>query len=174
MLRPSWAQYFMAIAFDVATRATCDRKHVGAVIVRNKQLLSSGYNGAPRGLPHCDDVGHELRDMGGRQSCVRTVHAEANAIAQAARHGVAIDGGTLYTTASTCYDCAKLAINAGIVKVVFHEHYASRYGMSDDPVRDLFAGAGVEFAQCEEFVMEAWTCSSCGEDCGPNVCSSCE
>lgn len=141
--RVSWDQYFMNIATQVATRATCDRKHVGAVIVKNKTILSTGYNGSPRGLPHCDEVGHELKDMGGRQSCVRTVHAEANAIAQAARAGTAVDGAYLYTTASPCYDCLKLLINAGIKKIVCLEFYDSRYGMSGD-MKALASSAGVE------------------------------
>lgn len=128
----NWDEYFMNIAEVVASMATCDRKHVGAVIVVNKTVVSTGFNGAPRGMPHCDDVGHELKEMGGRQSCVRTVHGEANALVQAARTGARVEGGTLYTTASPCYDCLKLIINAGIVKVVCKEFYASRYGMSAD------------------------------------------
>lgn len=123
----------MSIAEAVSSRATCNRKLVGAVIVRDRTILSTGYNGAPRGMPHCDDdgVGHELKDMGGRQSCVRTVHAEANAIAQAARQGTKLEGSTIYVTASPCYDCMKILINAGIVKIVIKEFYPSRYGMSE-------------------------------------------
>lgn len=132
MSRSSYDEYFMRIAEVVASMATCDRKHVGAVIVVNKTVVSTGFNGAPRGMPHCDDVGHELKEMGGRQSCVRTVHGEANALVQAARTGARVEGGTLYTTASPCYDCLKLIINAGIVRVVCKEFYASRYGMSGD------------------------------------------
>ena len=143
MTRPTWETYFMDIAKMVATRATCDRKHVGAVIVKNKTILSTGYNGSPRGLPHCDDAGHELKDMGGRESCVRTVHAEANAIAQSARTGVAVEGSDLYTTASPCYDCLKLIVNAGIKKIVCLEFYSSRYGMSGD-MEKLAREAGVE------------------------------
>ncbi len=141
--RVSWDEYFMSIAVQVATRATCDRKHVGAVIVRNRTILSTGYNGSPRGLPHCDDVGHEMKDMGGRQSCIRTVHAEANAITQAARTGTAIEGAELYTTASPCYDCLKMIVNSGIKKVVCLEFYDSRYGVSGDMER-LAKEAGVE------------------------------
>lgn len=141
--RQSWDEYFMAIAQVVATRATCDRKHVGAVIARNKTILSTGYNGAPRGLPHCDDVGHEMKDMGGRMSCVRTAHAESNAISQAARSGAAIEEATLYTTASPCYDCLKNILNAGISRIVCLEFYASRYGMSGN-MEALAKEAGVE------------------------------
>jgi dCMP deaminase len=143
MSRPDSDTYFMSIATQVATRATCDRKHVGAVLVRDRIILATGYNGASRKLDDCDTVGHELEDMGGRMSCVRTVHAEVNAIVQAARVGTAIDGATLYTTASCCYDCAKVVINAGIVRVVAAEFYGGRYGKSER-VPALFAAAGVE------------------------------
>ena len=142
--RPTWDLYFLGIAKQVATRATCDRKHVGAVIVRSRTILATGYNGSPRGIAHCDEIGHQLVEMNGRPSCIRTVHAEMNAIAQAARMGVGIERATLYTTASTCWDCAKLVINAGIVRVVAAERYASRYGESDN-VDDLFRSAAVTF-----------------------------
>jgi len=118
-VRKDWDQYFMKIAVDVASRATCDRKHVGAVIVRDKAILSTGYNGSIRGAPHCDDVGHMMK--GGH--CVRTVHAEANALAHAAKHGVAIDGATLYVTAAPCWECFKLVANAGIRRICFGEMY---------------------------------------------------
>ncbi len=134
-VRASYDEYFMNIAEVVASRATCDRKSVGAVIVVNKSLISTGYNGAPRGMPECDKIGHELKNMGDRVSCVRTVHGEANALIHAARTGSRVEGGTLYTTASPCYDCMKLIVNAGIVRVVCKEFYASRYGMSGDMVR---------------------------------------
>jgi dCMP deaminase len=117
--RVSWDQYFMDIATQVATRATCDRKHVGAVIVRGRTILSTGYNGSIRGLPHCDDVGHMMENG----HCVATVHAEANAIIQAATNGVSIDGATIYTTASPCWPCFKLIANAGLVRIVFGEFY---------------------------------------------------
>lgn len=135
--------YFMRIAETVSSRATCDRKKVGAVIVVDKQIVSTGYNGAPKGLPHCDDAGHELKDMGGRESCVRTVHAEANAVAQAARHGVRVDGASVYTTASPCYDCMKLLINAGIKRIVSKEYYESRMGLSQDSI-NMALKAGVD------------------------------
>jgi dCMP deaminase len=119
MARVDWHTYFMNIARQAATRSTCDRKHVGAVIVRDKTILSTGYNGSIRGLPHCDEVGH-LMDNG---HCVATVHAEANAIIQAAKNGVRIDGGELYTTASPCWNCFKLIANAGIQSVYYGEFY---------------------------------------------------
>jgi dCMP deaminase len=109
----------MDIERQVATRATCDRKHVGAVLVRDRTILSSGYNGSIRGMPHCDEVGH-LMENG---HCVATVHAEANALLQAAKNGVRIDGATLYTTASPCWPCFKLVANAGCVRIVYGEFY---------------------------------------------------
>lgn len=118
-VRADWDTYFMNIARQVATRSTCDRKHVGAVIVRDRTILSTGYNGSIRGLDHCDDVGH-LMDAG---HCVRTVHAESNAIAQAARHGVRLDGSEIYITASPCWSCFRLVANAGIVKIFYGEFY---------------------------------------------------
>jgi dCMP deaminase len=117
--RADWDTYFMRIAEQVATRSTCDRKHVGAVIVRDRVILSTGYNGSIRGLPHCDDVGH-LMENG---HCVRTVHAEANALVQAARNGVAVEGGEIYVTASPCFSCFKLIANAGIRRVCYGEFY---------------------------------------------------
>jgi len=117
--RVSWEQYFMNIATEVATRATCDRKKVGAVIVRGRTILSTGYNGSLRGLPHCDEVGHEMENG----HCVRTVHAEANAIVQAARHGIRVEGSEIYITASPCYNCFKLIVNAGITKIYYGEFY---------------------------------------------------
>jgi dCMP deaminase len=119
MARSSWDQYFMDIARQVATRATCDRKHVGAVVVRDRTILSTGYNGSIRGMPHCDEVGHMMENG----HCVATVHAEANAILQAAKNGVRIDGATLYTTASPCWPCFKLVANSGCVRIVYGEFY---------------------------------------------------
>jgi dCMP deaminase len=117
--RASWDEYFMNIAREVATRSTCDRKFVGAVIVRDRSILATGYNGSIRGLTHCDEDGHLMED----NHCVRTVHAEANAIVQAARNGVRIEGGSIYVTASPCWGCFRLIANAGITKIVFGEFY---------------------------------------------------
>jgi len=117
--RISWAAYFMNIAREVATRSTCDRKHVGAVIVRDKTILSTGYNGSIRGLRHCDEAGHEMEN----DHCVRTIHAEANAIVQAARNGVRIEGAEIYVTASPCYECFKMIANAGITAIYYGEFY---------------------------------------------------
>lgn len=118
-MRKSWDKYFMAIAREVATRSTCDRKHVGAVIVREKMILATGYNGSIRGLPHCDDEGHLMED----NHCVRTVHAEANAIVQAARNGIRVEDAGIYVTASPCFGCFKLVANSGIRRIVFGEFY---------------------------------------------------
>ncbi len=118
-VRVSWEKYFMNIAIEVATRSTCDRKNVGAVIVREKTILSTGYNGSIKGLPHCDEVGCEMIDG----HCVRTTHAEANAIVQAAKNGVIIDSAEIFVTASPCYNCFKLIANAGINKIYYNEFY---------------------------------------------------
>ena len=120
--RVSWKDYFMNIAREVATRSTCDRKHVGAVIVREKTILSTGYNGSIRGLPHCDEVGCEMVDG----HCVRTTHAEANAIVQAAKNGIQINQSEIYVTASPCYDCFKLIANAGINVIYYDEFYRDK------------------------------------------------
>jgi dCMP deaminase len=109
----------MNIAREVATRSTCDRKFVGSVIVRDRSILATGYNGSIRGLPHCDEEGHLMEEG----HCVRTVHAEANAIVQAARNGMRIEGATIYVTASPCWGCFRLIANAGIVRIVFGEFY---------------------------------------------------
>ncbi len=130
--RVSWDDYFMQIARDVATRSTCDRKHVGAVIVRDRMILATGYNGSIRGLPHCDEVGHLMEDG----HCVRTVHAEANALVQAARSGVRIDEADIYVTASPCWPCFKLVVNAGIRRIHFGEFYR------DERIFDAAKGCG--------------------------------
>ncbi len=117
--RISWHEYFMNIAEQVATRSTCSRKHVGAVIVRDRTILSTGYNGSLRGAPHCDEVGHDLEN----DHCVRTVHAEANAVAQSAKHGIRIDQAEIYVTASPCLTCFKLIANCGITKIYYKEFY---------------------------------------------------
>jgi len=127
-VRPSWDEYFLEVANAIAKRATCDRGRSGCVIARNKQLLVTGYVGAPAGMAHCDDVGHEMKKMLHEdgtvtEHCVRTVHAEQNALCQAARLGVAIDGATLYCRMTPCRVCAMLIINCGIVRVVCERKY---------------------------------------------------
>lgn len=117
--RASWDEYFMSIAQVVATRSTCQRKFVGAVIVKNRTILSTGYNGSIRGMPHCSDVGHMMEEG----HCVATIHAEANAIIQAARNGVSIEGADVYVTASPCWNCFKQIANAGVGRICFGEFY---------------------------------------------------
>ena len=131
--RPSWDEYFMSIAVQVAKRSTCDRAHVGAIIVKDRRILTTGYNGSPSGLPHCDDVGHLLVDG----HCVRTLHAEQNAIIQAAYHGVSVRDSTIYVTHQPCLTCAKMIINAGIRRVVYAGDYP------DNLARQFLAEAGV-------------------------------
>ena len=123
--RVDWHTYFLNIARQAGTRSTCDRKHVGAVIVRDKTILSTGYNGSIRGMPHCDDVGHLMEN----DHCVATVHAEANAIIQAAKNGVRIEDAELYTTASPCWYCFKLIANAGIRTIYYGEFYREARGI---------------------------------------------
>lgn len=132
--RPTWDEYFLEIAFSVAERSTCDRAHVGAVLVRDKRILSTGYNGSPAGLPHCDEVGHLMIDG----HCVRTLHAEQNAIIQSALHGVSSEGATAYVTHQPCLTCAKMLINAGIRRVVYAGNYPDEYS------RQFFAQASVQ------------------------------
>jgi dCMP deaminase len=115
----SWNRYFMNLAVQAATRSTCPRKHVGAVIVRDRTILSTGYNGSIRGAPHCTEVGCLIEN----NHCVRTVHAEANALVQAARHGVLLEGAEIYVTASPCFNCFKLIANAGVRVVYYGEFY---------------------------------------------------
>lgn len=119
MTRPTWKQYFMGLAKHAATRATCDRKHVGAVLVRHNEVLATGYNGSIAGQPHCDDAGHLMEDG----HCVRTVHAEANALASAAKRGISVEGSDCHVTAFPCWACFKLLANAGIERVFYGEEY---------------------------------------------------
>ena len=127
-VRPSWDEYFLKLADTVASRATCDRGRSGCVIVKDRQILVTGYVGSPRGLPHCDEVGHLMKKMIHEdgtvtQHCVRTVHAEQNAITQAARRGIALEGSTLYCRMTPCRTCAMLIINCGIERVVCERKY---------------------------------------------------
>jgi dCMP deaminase len=137
--RVDWHTYFMNIAHQVASRATCPRKHVGAVIVRDRTILSTGYNGSIRGLPHCEDVGCLMEDG----HCVATVHAEANAILQSAKSGVSVAGAEIYTTASPCWPCFKLIANAGLSRVYYGEFYRDERSIA--AARD----AGIELVSLE-------------------------
>jgi len=126
--RPNWDEYFMEIARVVGSRGTCDRGRAGAVIVKEKRIIATGYVGSPKGLPHCDEVGHLMSDVintDGKISrhCIRTAHAEQNAIVQAALHGVSTNGATIYVKFEPCLTCAKMIINAGIKRVVCEKRY---------------------------------------------------
>ena len=132
--RASWDEYFMNIARVVSSRSTCDRKFVGAVIVRDKTILSTGYNGSIRGMPHCSEVGHMMEEG----HCVATIHAESNAIIQAARNGVMIEGATNYVTASPCWSCFKQLANAGVRRICFGEFYR------DDRIFEIAKQIGIE------------------------------
>lgn len=135
--RVSWDEYFMNIGREVASRSTCPRKAVGAVIVRDKTILSTGYNGSVRGLPHCDESGCMIEDG----HCVRTIHAEINAIIQAAKNGTGIEGACIYVTASPCWNCFKCIANGGITRIVFGEFYR------DERIFDVSKRIGMELVQ---------------------------
>ena len=129
-VRPSWDEYFMSIAEMVGTRGTCDRGRSGCIIVKDKRVLVTGYVGSPAGLPHCDEAGHEMHKVthdDGTESmhCIRTIHAEQNAVAQAARIGVPLEGATVYCKMVPCYTCAKILMNSGIQRVVASKDYHS-------------------------------------------------
>lgn len=139
--RPSWDDYFMTIARQVATRSTCLRRACGAVIVKDRRILATGYNGTPRGVPHCEEVGCIRERMGipsgARHELCRGIHAEQNAIVQAALHGVAIEGSVIYTTHQPCILCAKMIINAGITEIIFDAPYP------DQLSEELVSEAGI-------------------------------
>lgn len=140
MQRKSWNEYFLEIAQMVATRATCPRKAVGCVLVRDHMVVSSGYNGSVRGLPHCTDVGCMMED----NHCVAVIHAELNAIVQAARNGVRIEGAECYVTASPCWNCFKALANAGVKRIVYGEFYR------DDRIFEVAAKLGIEMVGPKE------------------------
>lgn len=133
MERPSWDEYFMEIAHVVKKRSTCIRRQVGAIIVRDKQILSTGYNGAPKGLAHCLDIGCKRQKLGiksgERHELCRAIHAEQNAIVQAAHNGISIKDSTIYCTTMPCVLCAKMIINAGIKRIVFEGEYPDELSM---------------------------------------------
>lgn len=147
MPRPSWDEYFMRIAREVAERSTCLRRKVGAVIVRDKRILTTGYNGAPRGIRHCADRGclREKLDVpsGERHELCRGLHGEMNALLQAAVHGVGVEGSTLYCTNRPCSLCAKMLINAGVKRIVIGEGYPDELG------EELLKEAGIPVERFE-------------------------
>lgn len=147
--RPDWTTYFMDIAKLVATRSTCLRRHVGAVIVKEKRVIATGYNGAPAGLRHCEELGGCLRQQmqipsGERHEICRATHAEQNAIIQSARYGIAIEGATLYCTTQPCSLCAKMIVNAGLQSIYFAEGYPDEFSLS------FLKEAGVEIVKYGE------------------------
>jgi dCMP deaminase len=139
MTRPNWDSYFLELAAVVAKRSTCNRKQVGCVITLNNRILTTGYGGSIRGQPHCIDVGCDIDPV--TFGCVRTVHSEMNAIAQAAANGVSTQGATAYTTLSPCLWCFKTLVNAGIVRFV----YSEQYRISIDPKLVQSCGVTMEF-----------------------------
>ena len=144
-IRPSWDEYFLNLVELVGTRGTCNRGRSGCVIVKDKRILSTGYVGSPIGTKHCDEIGHEMHTIiheDGKQTrhCIRTSHAEINAIANAARFGIALEGATLYCHMTPCYTCAKMIINAGIKRVVCNLDYHAG-GRS----KEIFKEAGISY-----------------------------
>ncbi len=154
MPRPSWDEYFLDLSDHVASRATCDRGKSGCVVVRDHRILATGYVGSPPGLPHCDDAGHLMKkvideDGTERMHCVRTVHAEQNAFAQAARYGIAVDGATVYVKMEPCRVCAMLMISVGIQRVVCRKKYHAA-----QETRDMFTKAGIALEVLEDAVEQ--------------------
>ena len=150
--RPTWDEYFSRLVDQVASRATCDRGRSGCVVVRDKRIICTGYVGSPPGLPHCDEVGHELKQMVDddgtiREHCVRTIHAEQNAICQAAHYGLALRDTTLYCTLEPCRVCAKLIASVGIQRVVARRRYHAGHDS-----REILRQAGVELEVLEDVV----------------------
>lgn len=153
-IRPSWDEYFMELANAAAKRATCDRGRSGCVIVKDKQILVTGYVGAPTGLSHCDEVGHLFKktiheDGSETMHCVRTVHAEQNAICQAAKRGIALEGATLYCRMTPCRVCAMLIINCGIKRVVCEKKYHA--GVESE---EMFKQAGIQIEFFEDDILK--------------------
>lgn len=148
MSRPTWDRYFMEIALLVSTRSTCMRRKVGAVLVKDRRILATGYNGPPSGLAHCEEVGCLRQIMGipsgERHEICRGLHAEQNAIIQAALHGVSIKGAKLYTTTFPCIICSKMLINAGIREIVYREGYPDELSAS------LLREAGMSLIKLED------------------------
>lgn len=152
--RPSWDEYLMEVCRSIAKRATCDRGKSGCVIARDNQILATGYVGSPTGLPHCDEIGHQMKKMvheDGHETnhCVRTVHAEQNALCQAARGGIAINGATVYCKMTPCRTCAMLIINCGIVRVVCEKKYHAG-GESEE----MFKAANIKLEYVDESVEQ--------------------
>jgi len=151
---PSWDEYFLGLMDEVGKRATCDRGRSGCIVVRDKQIVCTGYVGSPPGFPHCDEEGHLMKkvveeDGTSRMHCARTIHAEQNAICQAAKHGISLKGGTLYCKMEPCRVCAMLIISVGITKVIAKKKYHAA-----QDTRDMFQQARVELVVVEDEVEQ--------------------
>lgn len=149
-VRPSWDEYFMELTDIIGHRGTCDRGRSGSIIVKDKRIISTGYVGAPAGLPSCDEIGHEMHtvtqeDGTVSKHCIRTSHAEQNAINNAARIGVATEGATLYCKMTPCYKCAQSIINSGIKRVIAEKDYHA--GARS---KEIFKEAGVKYELLNE------------------------
>lgn len=152
--RPSWDEYFLNLVEVVGSRGTCDRGRSGCVIAKDKRILSTGYVGSPIKTPHCDEVGHEMHTVkheDGHESrhCIRTSHAEQNAIANAARFGVGLEDATIYVHMTPCYTCAKMIINAGIKRVVCNLDYHA-----GERSKEIFREAGIDYILCNSKTQE--------------------
>lgn len=151
--RPSWDEYFIDLVTQVGRRATCDRGRSGCVVVLDKRILCTGYVGSPPGLGHCDEVGHLLKEVTGadgttRKHCMRTIHAEQNAIAQAAKHGISLAGSTFYCSMEPCRTCAMLIVSVGAKRVVAQNAYHAA-----EESREILAAAGIELDVIDLGVM---------------------
>ena len=153
-MRPDWDEYFSHLANEVGQRATCDRGRSGCVVVQDRRIVATGYVGAPPGLPHCDDIGHLMKrvlddDGTERQHCVRTIHAEQNAICQAAKYGLSLKGATLYCRMEPCRVCAMLIISVGIARVVAQRRYHAA-----QETREMLQVAGIELVVVENVLED--------------------
>ncbi len=153
-IRPSWEEYFLGLVDEVGKRGTCDRGRSGCVVVRGKQIVCTGYVGSPEGFPHCDEVGHLMKKVVGEDGkfgmhCMRTIHAEQNAICQAAKHGISLKGCTLYCKMEPCRVCAMLIISVGITKVIAKKKYHAA-----QETRSMFSQAGVELVVIDKEIEQ--------------------
>ena len=153
-IRPSWDEYFLGLMDEVGKRGTCDRGRSGCVVVRGKQIVCTGYVGSPEGFPHCDEVGHLMKEVVGEDGksgmhCMRTIHAEQNAICQAAKHGISLKGCTLYCKMEPCRVCAMLIISVGITKVIAKKKYHAA-----QETRTMFSQASIELVVIENEIEQ--------------------
>jgi len=140
--RKAWVDYFMAIVRETSSRSTCDRKHVGAILVHDSRIIATGYNGSAPGAPHCDDVGHDIGVLDGRETCLRTIHAEQNSVLQAGLYGVSSKDSVCYTNTYPCWNCAKVLLAARVKRVVYDADY-----FNDPRVSGAFSAASVELVR---------------------------